>query len=106
MKWKRNLAVAGMIAAFIYASFVVLVMASWENHHGITKANFDRIQKGMVIVEAEDIFDQPHEIHEIRHKAWVGDAGVATVFFDKDMRIIDKHWEPSSYLTRIRRMFR
>jgi hypothetical protein len=81
---KKCLLIAGTLAAF--ACLLLVAIALLPMRTGVTKANFDRIEKGMMYADVEAIFDEPawfdHGDHT-RHLAdWRREDGaVARVVF-------------------------
>lgn len=105
-KKRRCLISVGILAACVCATLVVFALVP---EPGVTKTNFDRIEKGMTEADAEAIFGRPSGstltivdqkngfASTIRFDAgkgcsWHGADGDVMVLFDKDRRISRATW--------------
>jgi hypothetical protein len=107
-----------LIAAPLAAVAVTLgILAMLPPHPGVTRANFDRIEKGMTRAEVEEIFGGPSEsktystvgeittITDVWGQIEQGKCvGLANVNFQDEM-VVDKEWHcvPETVLAKIRR---
>jgi hypothetical protein len=85
---KRYFIVAALFASLASVGFVAALLMSngpgVTNAPGVTKANFDRIEKGMTLQEVEQILGSPGK-YTWGGYHWEGDDGVtAFVEFDFD----------------------
>lgn len=125
MTKKRYIAVAGLLAILLGAGFGVAMMLS--DGPGVTKASFDRIEKGMTLAEVEFIFGGPTPLRENWSRVrwplttdpdayWAidavhcwdaGDGSGATIGF-KDGQVVFVDWAASSetVLEKFRRWLR
>ena len=101
-----------LIALLPLAAAVTLgVLAMLTPSPGVTKANFDRIEKGMTIPEVEQIFGKKGESLVPADKTWLvweaADGSWAEIWHSENC-VTDKHWQYSSnsILDRIRRWLR
>jgi hypothetical protein len=110
MKKKRILTVAAFLVTLI--GMPALVLALLPPRTGVTKGNFDRVEKGMTKAEVLGIFGEPpkgsalHGGLKIRHicETWSGGGGVASITFDEaHERVADTEWTYSEepFLQRI-----
>jgi len=113
---KRRWIVAGGILAGATTLWFLLFVA-FPPRPGVTKANFDRIEKGMTRADVEELFGKPasgsylHGGKKIRHtcELWSGDEGSATIICDEEHGIVaDKEWSTRklSVLQTLRRWVR
>jgi hypothetical protein len=109
---KKRVALLAVLPLTVAVMFGVLVML--PPHPGVTKANFDRIEKGMTAREVEMNFDRIHDrmttldeflgrARDIRH--WKAHDGSSAFVEFQDDCVYSKKWINSneSYLDKIRR---
>lgn len=103
---KRYFIAAGLIAAFFCLTLVVLAIL--PARPGVTKANFDRIEKGMTLDMAVSILGDPlgsfgSEDHRLHF--WQHDDGSRVRVFTCDGVVVSMTWIESSetVLERLRR---
>ena len=120
---KRMLLAAGALTAI--GCLVLIVLALLPPRPGVTKANVDRIEIGMMESEVQAIFGQPAN-EELRiqipagpqqvagmailkfdspNKAWSSDDGFALLKFDADAKVTEKRWTetPQTLMQKVRR---
>ena len=115
MMTKKCLALIAILLLTIIAIFGVLAVL--PPRPGVTKSNFDRIQKGMTPAEVEAVFGvKPLPVLHVsgagnnQRLFWHGDDGaMASVYFINGSieRVEDQVWSPSeeTILDKIRRWF-
>jgi hypothetical protein len=98
-----------LIASLPLVIVVVLgVLAMLPPRPGVTKANFDRIQEGMTMMEVEEIFGREgNQASRGRTVFWGADdgSGAAIGFGMSHDCVVGKHWHDSNetFLDKIRR---
>ena len=98
---KRLILIAAMLLAVFAVTLSILVLL--PPSPGVTKANFDRIEKGMTVAEVEEIFGRGANIvtrdvveKNDRFRAWSeADGSRADIYF-MDSFVTDKHWWESN----------
>jgi hypothetical protein len=100
--------------AFLLCAGIALLAAFAPPLTGVTRANFDRLKKGMTRGEIERIFEwgkegwadigEPGEHRQQGEWAWGGDDGVAVVFFDENGKAVHMRWvdRPRTFLQKLR----
>jgi hypothetical protein len=108
MTKKRLLLIAALPLAIVVTFGVVAMLPP---RPGVTKGNFDRIQNGMTLGEAEEIFGSPciflvdAQRPELDFRGWSSegwDGDFAKIYFEKDV-VASKEWLPEPILDKIRR---
>ncbi len=103
MKRKYQLLIVGATTAFVGLTLGALAML--PERPGVTKANFDRIKKGMTRAEADAIFGKPacwsgascHASCILIFEEWTGEDGARADFvFHNDVITDDGFWTPST----------
>ena len=96
MTKKRYLAVAGMLTGIVCLG--AIVPALLPPRPGVTKANFDRIQEGMTILEVEEIlgersyaFRLPENSKQLIAWWWKNPETGAGIEFEGDV-VAKKNW--------------
>jgi hypothetical protein len=104
---RRLLLIASLPLAAIVALWVAALLSPRD---GVTKANFNRIQKGMTKPEVENIFGQESTMlapcgRDVAN-LWRDSEGDrnAYVFFDKNERVLSTSWIEASVSDKIRRV--
>jgi hypothetical protein len=54
MKAKRHIVCAGIFVACV--ALLLAVLVTMRSRNGVTKANYDRIKKGMTLAEVQEVF--------------------------------------------------
>jgi hypothetical protein len=107
---KKRLALIAVLPLAIAVTFGVLAMLPPRPR--VTKANFDRVEKGMTVAEVEGIFGQSGELLIIEGDPreegkiwWADDGSWARVGIDEGRVTEKKHWNDSGekFLDKIRR---
>jgi hypothetical protein len=99
---KKRLLLIASLPLFIIVTLGVLAMLPPDDRPGVTKANFDRIEKGMTLDEVEGIFGRVEDMDVMpdwhgpgRLAIWCADDGVeARITFENDC-VTEKSWFPS-----------
>jgi hypothetical protein len=114
MAKKRHLASAGILAACV--ALMLAALATLSSRDGVTKANYDRIKKGMTLGEVQELFGKEGFVFygfpnnpELAYCWENKDHSVAILFFDDNRKVVDKaKWADSteSIGDRIRRLIR
>jgi hypothetical protein len=109
MTKKRLLLFGGFLAACVCLPLgVVTVMP--DDGPGVTKANFNRIEKGMTKAEVEKIIGKDSTpiggwgIHTAL-ECWPSNDGATACIYFENERVTDMRWfdSPHSFLVKIRR---
>jgi len=89
---KKRWLLAGCLIAFV--GVVLSVLALLPPRTGVTKANFDRIEKGMTKVQIEGIFGRIGKVvrEDVAVLAWEADDESSTYIRFLDDRMIDASW--------------
>jgi hypothetical protein len=92
---KRLLISAGIVAAC--GGAILAALALLPPRPGVTKANFDRLEKGMTIEEVEAIFnfepDQDNLTRMQGQRVWINEhEGLAVVTFNTDGKVVELRW--------------
>ncbi len=85
-----------LLAALTLA--VIAAPVAWElrDHPGVTKANFDRIQKGMTPAEVSQLLGGPPGDVLIHTCWWSNDDGSEVVIHFSQHAVRNKTWNPSA----------
>jgi hypothetical protein len=113
----RKRLILATVALSVAVYIVLTVLALQPPRHGLTKANFDRVEDGMSLLDVETIFggmprygNQSPQGQLYFTWVWQGDDGagaIITVFGNKG--VTHKQWIPPSeetFLDKIRRWLR
>ncbi len=103
---KKRLLLIASLPLVIVVTLGVLAML--PPRPGVTKANFDRIEKGMTRAEVEQIFDGKGEmarLHAIVEGNWGADDGSFAIIEFLEGCVVRKSWHDSdeTILDKIRR---
>jgi hypothetical protein len=98
------------VAVLFVLGFATVLLRAQHPRPGITRENFDRIQKGMTRAEVEEILGGPPGTYTDRYKIivldiddtslgrcwWVGDEGFLSIWLtdDKPCRVFRKEFDP------------
>lgn len=107
---KRRLLLIASLPLTVVVTLGVLAMLPSDDRPGVTKANYDRIKRGMTKAEVEEVFGETSDLgmrlnsaitYEWRHT----DGSCAEVTFSLGGLAARKQWHDSneSFLDRIRR---
>jgi hypothetical protein len=112
MTTKKRLLLIALPLIVVAVTFGVLAML--PPRPGVTKANFDRIEKGMTQAEVEERFfgvpvlvidDGPRRMTRYEGPTQHGDA-VVRIMFDENGRVFEKlwwGWTPETFSERLKR---
>jgi hypothetical protein len=90
---RRILLSAGLLAAIVGVALGVVMLL--PPRPGVTKANFDRMEKGMPIADVQEIlgrFDFDYEPNLILWHAWRADDGAEIVIVFGNGCVVSKSW--------------
>ena len=92
MMAKRGFTFAGVLVVC-----VALVLAFLAPRHGVTRANYDRIERGMTLSEVQELFGKEGTIfHGYPNKAEIAycweneDRSFAILFFDDSGKVVER----------------
>ena len=92
---KRRFIWAGIVAGCV--ALVPVVLALLSSGSGITKANYDRIEKGMTLAKVQELFGKEGVVfHGYPNEAaqaycWENEGrSLAILFFDDNKKVVEK----------------
>jgi hypothetical protein len=114
---KKRMALFAALPLIIAVIFGVLAMLPPDTRPGVTKANFDRIEKGMTLAEVEEIFGREGmmlsrtvgnggkrtERFLWRAEDWSNSFSSAVVVFEDDHVVDADNWNTETFPNKIRR---